>query len=99
MLGNDIMVAPITKATDSSNTMVSNFPIWLPPNSDWYEYNSGFLLKGNSTYSKLWDLSEIPMFIKAGSILGKRNVQEGQKIGSANNIYDELLLELIPGAL
>lgn len=80
--------------------MIDNMVIWLPPNSDWYEYNSGLVLNGNTNFNKKWDLSEIPMFVKAGSVLGKKNIQNQGKIGSAaSKFYDELLLEVIPGAL
>lgn len=47
MLGNDLMVAPIVKARDSTNSMVNGVSIWLPPNSQWFEYESGLLLSGN----------------------------------------------------
>ncbi len=45
------------------------YDVYLPSGADWYEYSTGKLLRGGQTVSASADLSDLPLYVKAGSIL------------------------------
>ena len=65
MFGDNMIVYPITKP---GNNGFASIDIWLPE-GEWYENATGTMLKGNSTYTRKFALDEIPVYIKAGSII------------------------------
>jgi len=64
--GDDMLVAPIGMPSDSG---VSTKKVWLPEGNDWYEWNTGTLLKGGQILNRQFSLDEYPLYIKAGSII------------------------------
>lgn len=64
--GDDILVAPIGEASDSG---VSTKEVWLPEGDDWYEWNTGTLLKGGQVLNRSFSIDEYPLYVKAGSII------------------------------
>ncbi|PZP48607.1 MAG: alpha-xylosidase, partial [Pseudopedobacter saltans] len=64
--GDDILVAPIT---EPSTNGISTKRIWLPPNDNWYEWNTGTLLKGGQIVDRKFSLDEYPIYVKAGAII------------------------------
>eukprot|EP00825_Cyclidium_porcatum_P031628 TRINITY_DN3351_c0_g1_i2.p1 TRINITY_DN3351_c0_g1~~TRINITY_DN3351_c0_g1_i2.p1 ORF type:complete len:803 (+),score=106.51 TRINITY_DN3351_c0_g1_i2:339-2747(+) len=97
MFGDNMMVAPIVKAVSTDDRMVQGFYIWMPPNQNWVEQNSGLMISGGSNFSKLWDVSEIPMFVKAGAVIPKKLLDVTDIIGTAQQNYTKLLFEVYPG--
>jgi alpha-glucosidase (family GH31 glycosyl hydrolase) len=67
MFGDSILAAPITQplAKDSQLAAVS---VWLPP-GDWIEWGSGARFEGPVTVQRSFSLSQIPLYVKAGSII------------------------------
>lgn len=64
--GDDMLVAPIgAPMVDGASTV----RVWLPGGNDWYEWNTGTLLKGGQTVSRKFSLTEYPMYVKAGAIV------------------------------
>lgn len=78
MFGDNILADPITKpvAKDSQLATVS---VWLPP-GDWIEWDSGAEFQGPVTVQRSFSLGQIPLYVKAGSIIpmqaAKRSVED-----------------------
>lgn len=66
MFGDNILVCPITSRM---NDGFSKVVVWLPEGCDWYETDTGELLKGGQLIERSFRLSEYPVYIKAGSIM------------------------------
>ncbi len=66
MFGDNILVRPITAPMQGAKAMQA---VWLPQGNDWYEVASGTLLKGGQTVQHGFHLDEIPVYVKAGSII------------------------------
>lgn len=65
MFGENMLVAPVTKpGKDGYATM----QIWLPDGT-WYENATGTLLEGGGMIERDFALNEVPLYVKAGSIL------------------------------
>lgn len=64
--GDDMLVAPIgAPMVDGASTV----RVWLPPGNDWYEWNTGTLLKGGQVVSRKFSLLEYPIYVKAGAVV------------------------------
>lgn len=61
--GDAMLVAPATSGSDTALT------IWLPPDQTWYEFSTGRLLPGTGVVRYYTRLGELPVFVKAGSII------------------------------
>lgn len=72
MFGESMMVAPVVNAS-SQKTMITDFPVWLPP-GEWYEDLSGLTLTGPLLLQRSFDISEIPVYYKSGSAVPTRRV-------------------------
>lgn len=66
MFGDNMLVRPVTAPLQGAKAMQA---VWLPKGADWYEVASGKLLKGGQTVSNGFHLDEIPVYVKAGSII------------------------------
>jgi alpha-D-xyloside xylohydrolase len=62
MFGN-FLVCPVTDFKARKRT------VYLPKGADWYDFHTGKLLKGGKTLVADAPLSEIPLYVKAGSII------------------------------
>ena len=90
MFGDDMIVAPVTAKSDSVTHLAAK-KIWLPA-GQWFDYFSGTLTTGNKTVETKYTLDQIPVFIKAGSII--------PMYGNIMNLQqqtDTLVLTVIPG--
>lgn len=65
--GNDMIIAPITQKIEEGKVVVPK-SFWLPE-GEWVEMMSGTSLKGGKNYTREYALSEIPVFVRAGSII------------------------------
>lgn len=66
MFGDNMLVRPVTAPLQGAKAMQA---VWLPKGADWYEVASGKLLKGGQTVNNGFHLDEIPVYVKAGSII------------------------------
>ena len=66
MFGDNVLVYPITSPMKDDKSEVK---VWLPKGNDWYEWDTGTLLKGGQTVERSFHIDEYPIYIKAGSIL------------------------------
>lgn len=64
--GDNMLIAPIGAPMVNGYSAVN---VWLPPGNDWYEWNTGTLLKGNQVAKRQFSLLEYPIYIKGGSII------------------------------
>lgn len=62
MFGDSLMICPITSEEDERN-------VWLPLGTDWYDLMSGQRYSGGQTVECRCELDEIPVFVKAGSVI------------------------------
>jgi alpha-D-xyloside xylohydrolase len=61
MIGNDILAAPLTEKMDERKVYL--------PEGIWYDYNTNQKYEGGKYYTIKPDLNQLPIFIKAGTIL------------------------------
>jgi alpha-glucosidase (family GH31 glycosyl hydrolase) len=66
MFGDDVLVYPITSPMTNGKSVQK---VWLPAGNDWYEWQTGTMLKGGQTVDRTFRLDEYPVYAKAGSIL------------------------------
>ena len=66
MFGDNMIVRPVTAPLKGAKATQA---VWLPKGTDWYEVASGKLLKGGQTVNNGFHLDEIPVYVKAGSII------------------------------
>lgn len=66
MFGDDVLVYPITAPMKNAKSTLN---VWLPAGNDWYEWQTGTLLKGGQTIERTFRLDEYPIYVKAGSVL------------------------------
>jgi alpha-glucosidase (family GH31 glycosyl hydrolase) len=66
MFGDNFLIQPITSPAQNDFSTVR---VWLPEGNDWYEWNTGTMLKGGQTVKRKFLLNEYPVYVKAGSII------------------------------
>ena len=105
MFGDAYLVAPVNKALYTSETRGwseetpdwtadKSFNVYLPKGASWYDYWTGKLHQGGRYVSVSAKLDDIPLFVKAGSI-----VPEGPDVQYCNEKpWDELVIKVYPGA-
>lgn len=67
MFGDSILADPITEPV-TKESQLATVAVWLPP-GDWIEWDSGTLFKGPITLQRSFSLGQIPLYVKAGSII------------------------------
>lgn len=90
MFGDDMLVAPIAQKASVESGLATK-KIWLPEGG-WYEWSGGTLLKGDSVFERKFALREIPLYVKAGTI-----VPMYPKVSNLQRQIDTLVLMVIPG--
>ncbi len=88
LFGRSILVAPISKPG------VTTWPVYLPAGTNWIDFRTNESLKGGQTVNSQASIDEIPLYVKAGSIL-----PIGPKVQySTEKKWDNLELRVYPGA-
>ena len=90
LFGDDILVSPISTPVGSDNTCKRK--TWLPEGL-WYDVCRNSIQHGGSTITDHYDLSEIPYFIRLGSIIPCNPPVSHLKAEPSS-----LILWVIPGA-
>ena len=98
-LGPDLLVSPVTTPIDNA-TRLATRSVWLPPSSSWYEVGTGALLEGGTTLTKGYDLTEVPLFVRAGAVVPSTDVGAGATTlgGAMSTVYSALTFSIYPGA-
>lgn len=75
--------------------------VWLPPGA-WYEESTGVVHTGadstGTALTKAYDLSETPVFVRAGAIVPTIRVTDGDTIGVAGRQYTNVEFAVYPGS-
>ncbi|GMV04496.1 MAG: alpha-xylosidase [Gemmatimonadota bacterium] len=91
MLGEDLMVAPVTAPADSASGLAA-VTLWLPP-GEWVEWASGAHLRGPAVVERTYLLDEIPVFARAGAVIPM--MEPALRVGAASG--DPLVVTAFPG--
>jgi alpha-glucosidase len=67
MFGDSILADPITQPV-AKDSQLATISVWLPP-GDWIEWDSGAEFQGPVTVERSVSLGQIPLYVKAGSII------------------------------
>jgi alpha-glucosidase (family GH31 glycosyl hydrolase) len=96
MFGDVLLVAPIVSAANNTTSLASK-SIWLPPGV-WFEITTSMVYQSPESLmvTKDYDLTEIPLFVPAGSVVPMRDLTAF--IGAAMQPYTELGFAIFPGA-
>lgn len=70
MFGDDILIAPVTSPSVDGYSTVK---VWLPDDNDWFEWNTGTLIKGGQELERKFTIAEYPVYIKSGAIIPMYN--------------------------
>ena len=90
--GSELIAAPFLEPADEM-TNLSKQTVWLPE-GDWYDYFSGEYYQGESWYNIYGDLSDFPLFAKAGAIIP---LNAESDFGDTSN-PEILEVQIFPGA-
>ena len=85
MFGDDILVSP--KLTSSYYVSTA-----LPPTESWYNYNTEMLETRSGTISETYPVMDIPMWVRAGSILPILN--HSRQLSLLRNIDSPICLQV-----
>ncbi len=89
--GDDIIASPISDSISISN-LLAPIKIWLPEGK-WFDYSTGEIITGNRSYNRSYSLSQIPIFMKSGSIIPMY-----PPMSNTQNLPDTLILTVVPGS-
>ena len=67
MFGDSILADPVTEPVDKDSKL-ARVSVWLPP-GDWMEWDTGARFRGPITVDRSFSISQIPLYVKAGSII------------------------------
>ena len=67
MFGDSMLADPVTQPV-AKDSQLAKVPVWLPP-GDWFERDSGASFHGPVTVEREFSISQIPMYVKGGSII------------------------------
>jgi len=87
--GNNMIVSPITETMKGYDSI--RHAVWLP-NGNWYDYRNNTMLKGGKEVKEYYTLDEIPVFVKAGSIIPTQT----PKLRITGSVLDTLILTVYP---
>jgi len=90
MFGDDVLIAPIGAPMENG---VSKVKVWLPKGNDWFEWQTGTLLKGGQTVEREFTITEYPIYIKAGSVIPMYD----ESVMNLQSEPDKLRLSIFPG--
>jgi len=90
LFGDDILVAPVTTASDADG--LARRTTWLPEGR-WYDVCRRRLVDGPTVVDDAYSLSETPVFVRAGAI-----VVNNPPIPNLNVRPDRLIVKVVPGA-
>jgi hypothetical protein len=99
----DVFVAPVVEnATVNTPSQLygglASKTLWVPP-GNWLELPTGKMHTGPTVVSKRYDITEIPVFVKAGSMLPTVSLKLGKTIGQAIKPWEELEFTIYSPAL
>lgn len=70
--GDSLLIAPNTNdlsITNNKSSTANSVPVWLPPNSVWYDFWNDKKQQGGNEISYTAGIGQLPLFVAAGSII------------------------------
>lgn len=92
LFGESMIAAPITAPVDPQTGMATQ-RVWIPP-GEWIEWYTGARLSGPARLERRFTLDEVPVYIKAGSIVP---MQPPMRYTGEKPV-DPLIVTVFPGA-
>lgn len=94
----DMFVSPVVSPADK--TQMALHTVWLPPGS-WFERDTGLVhvvdeVEGRNL-TKYFDLSEVPIFIRAGAVIPTIPLPVHSTLGLAAPTFSRLIFTVHPG--
>ncbi|WP_342646881.1 TIM-barrel domain-containing protein [Mucilaginibacter sp. CSA2-8R] len=90
MFGDNLLVAPIVSAMENG---IAKKKVWLPAGNNWFEWNTGALLKGGQYVNRVFGLEEYPIYVKAGAVLPTY-----PNVKNLSHDPEQCVLAVFPGA-
>jgi hypothetical protein len=90
MFGDSMLVAPVTLPSAKDSELVKQ-TVWLPE-GDWIERDTGSHLKGPISTDRTFSISQIPVYVKVGSIIP----MQPEMSYTAEKPVDPLILAVFP---
>ena len=91
MYGDQFIVAPVVTPV-APDSLLAPVSVWLPKGK-WFEMSSGTMLKGPAVVQRAFAIDEIPVYIKAGSIIP----MQPKMSNTHKRPVDPLILFIVPG--
>lgn len=88
LFGNELLVAPVCEQGAVTKD------VFLPPGSDWFDWRTGKRYEGGKTITVDAPIHEIPVLVRAGSIVPMRKYARAVELGT----NDTLSLHVFPGS-
>ena len=89
LFGPAFLIHPITQPGQKVH-----IGTYLPAGIDWYDFHTGELIPGGRDFSREYSISEIPVFVRAGSVIPMGpDVQY-----TSEKPWDSLVIAVYPGA-
>jgi alpha-glucosidase (family GH31 glycosyl hydrolase) len=88
--GENMIVSPVSDSIRATNLLAPS-TIWLPEGK-WFDCATGEMLEGKKFYNRAYSLGQIPVFMKAGSIIPMY-----PPIQNTQNLPETLILSIVPG--
>lgn len=90
--GDTILVSPIAQEGDPETNLATK-SIWLPK-GEWIEWQTGAHLTGPGSFTRSFTIAQIPVYIKAGSIIP----MQPEMSYTGERPVDPLIFEILPFA-
>ena len=84
-----MIVAPVTESMNGRDSIAQK--VWLPE-GDWFDFRNNNVFKGGKEITANYSLDEIPVFVKAGSIIPSQTA----KLRVTGSVLDTLILTVYP---
>ncbi|GAB5364271.1 hypothetical protein AAMO2058_000955500 [Amorphochlora amoebiformis] len=104
LLGNDLMIRPVVRPANASSQgsfLAENTKTWIPP-GEWVMLSTGRVFKGPKVDTRSYDLEDIPVFARAGSVIIERKIENKNKnaglTGLARRPLTDLVIRIVPGS-
>jgi hypothetical protein len=90
MFGDDLLVAPVSTPMKDGEALVN---VWLPAGNDWYEWQTGTMLKGGQEVDRKFTIEEYPVYAKAGAVIPMYPA-----IKNLEKVPNQTIIGIFPGA-
>lgn len=91
LFGSEFIVCPITEPEDKTLKLARTV-VWLPEKTDYYDFFTGIRYHGGKNMAVYRPMEQIPVFVKAGSIIPLTEKREAVRNGAVLPKHLELIV-------